>query len=106
MAETKPRASKRKTVVGEVVSTRMQKTIVVEVIRRKSHPFYGRVISRDKKFYAHDEKNAAHVGDVVRLEESRPMSKLKRWRLLEVVRRSALVPAEPGAAQPETAENA
>ncbi len=106
MAETTARASKRKTVVGEVVSTRMQKTIVVKVLRRKSHPFYGRVVSRDKKFYAHDEKNVAHVGDVVRLEEGRPMSKLKRWRLLEVIRRAALVPAEPEATQPEAAENA
>ncbi len=94
MAETTATASKRKTVVGEVVSTRMQKTIVVEVTRRKSHPFYGRVISRDKKLYAHDEKNAAHVGDVVRLEETRPLSKLTRWRLKEIVRRAALVGAE------------
>ncbi len=106
MAETTARASKRKTVVGEVVSTRMQKTIVVQVLRRKSHPFYGRVVSHDKKFYAHDEKNVAHVGDVVRLEEGRPMSKLKRWRLLEVIRRAALVPAEPETTQPEAAEQA
>jgi small subunit ribosomal protein S17 len=82
---------RRKEVVGEVVSSRMQKTIVVEVVRKKSHAFYGRVISKGKKFYAHDEKNEAHVGDVVRLEETRPLSKLKRWRLKEVVRRSALV---------------
>ncbi len=99
MAETTATASKRKTVVGEVVSTKMQKTIVVEVTRRKSHPFYGRVISRDKKLYAHDEKNTANVGDVVRLEETRPLSKLKRWRLKEVVRRAALV--EPSATAAE-----
>ncbi len=100
MAATTATASKRKTVVGEVTATRMQKTIVVEVLRRKSHPFYGRVISRNKKFYAHDEKNVAHVGDVVRIEETRPLSKLKRWRLLDVVRRAALVGPEaetPGA---------
>jgi small subunit ribosomal protein S17 len=83
---------RRKVVVGEVVSTKMSKTIVVEVTRTKSHPLYGRVISRDQKFYAHDEKNETHVGDVVRLEETRPLSKLKRWRLKEVVRRAALVP--------------
>ena len=82
----------RKQVVGEVVSNRMKKTIVVEVTRKKAHPFYGRVVSKGKKFYAHDENNEAHVGDVVRLEETRPVSKLKRWRLKEVIRKTALVP--------------
>ena len=91
MAETQA-AGRRKEVVGEVVSNRMQKTIVVQVIRRKAHPLYIRVISKAKKFYAHDENNQAHVGDVVRLEETRPLSKLKRWRLKEVVRKAALVP--------------
>jgi small subunit ribosomal protein S17 len=81
----------RKQVVGEVVSSKMHKTIVVEVVRKKSHPFYGRVVSKGKKFYAHDEKNEARVGDVVRLEETRPLSKLKRWRLKEIVRKTALV---------------
>jgi small subunit ribosomal protein S17 len=85
-------AGRRKEIVGEVVSSRMHKTIVVQVIRKRAHPLYGRVVSKAKKFYAHDEKNDAHVGDVVRLEETRPLSKLKRWRLKEVVRRSALVP--------------
>ena len=56
---------RRKVIVGEVVSNKMQKTIVVEVVRKKAHPFYGRVVSKAKKFYAHDEKNEAHVGDVV-----------------------------------------
>jgi small subunit ribosomal protein S17 len=83
---------RRKEVVGEVVSDRMHKTIVVEVVRKKSHPFYFRVVAKDKKFYAHDEKNEAHTGDVVRLEETRPLSKLKRWRLKEIVRKAALVP--------------
>ena len=93
MAETaqKP-AGRRKEVVGEVVSNKMHKTIVVAVTRTKSHPLYARVISTDKKFYAHDEKNEAHVGDFVRLEETRPLSKLKRWRLKEIIRRTALVP--------------
>jgi small subunit ribosomal protein S17 len=91
MAETKT-AGRRKEVIGNVVSNRMNKTIVVQVVRRKSHPLYTRVISKAKKFYAHDEKNEAHIGDVVRLEETRPLSKLKRWRLKEVVRKTALVP--------------
>ncbi len=83
---------RRKEVVGYVVSNKMHKTIVVKVTRQKSHPFYGRVIAINKKFYAHDEKNECHVGDVVRIEETRPLSKLKRWKLKEVVRKAALVP--------------
>jgi len=89
MAET---AGRRKELIGSVVSNRMHKTIVVQVIRRRSHPLYSRVVSKAKKFYAHDEKNEAHIGDVVRLEETRPLSKLKRWRLKEIVRKTALVP--------------
>jgi len=93
MAETTQKAQgRRKEVVGEVVSSRMHKTIVVQVTRKKAHPFYGRVIARNKKFYAHDEKNEAHVGDVVRLEETRPLSKLKRWKLKDIVRKAALLP--------------
>jgi small subunit ribosomal protein S17 len=83
---------RRKEVVGEVVANRMSKTIVVQVTRKKAHPFYGRVVARNKKFYAHDEKNEAHVGDVVRLQETRPLSKLKRWKLKDIVRKTALVP--------------
>jgi len=78
---------RRKEVVGEVVANRMQKTIVVKVTRKKAHPFYGRVVARNKKFYAHDEKNEAHVGDVVRIEETRPLSKLKRWKLKDICAR-------------------
>ena len=93
MADTTQQAAgRRKQVVGDVVSNKMHKTIVVRVTRKKSHPLYGRVISTGKKFYAHDEKNEAHVGDVVRLEETRPLSKLKRWRLKEIIRKTALVP--------------
>jgi len=93
MAETTPKAQgRRKEVVGEVLANRMQKTIVVQVTRKKSHPFYGRVVARNKKFYAHDEKNEAHVGDVVRIEETRPLSKLKRWKLKDIVRKAPLVP--------------
>ena len=99
MAETKtsteaaqPVQGRRKEVVGEVVSSRMHKTIVVQVTRKKSHAFYGRVITRHKKFYAHDEKNVAQVGDVVRLEETRPLSKLKRWKLKDIVRQATVLP--------------
>ena|SRR5262249_44561807 len=92
---TQQSAGRRKEVVGDVVSNKMHKTIVVRVTRKKSHPLYGRVISTGKKFYAHDEKNEAHVGDVVRLEETRPLSKLKRWRLKEIIRKTAIVPEAP-----------
>jgi small subunit ribosomal protein S17 len=95
MAETQNTQTegRRNTKVGYVTSTKMQKTIVVQVTRQKSHALYRRVISRSKKFYAHDENNQAHVGDVVLIEETRPMSRLKRWRLKEVIRKAALVPA-------------
>jgi small subunit ribosomal protein S17 len=83
---------RRKEVVGVVVANKMAKTIVVKVTRKKAHPFYGRVIARNKKFYAHDEKNEAHVGDFVRIEETRPLSKLKRWKLKDIIRKTALVP--------------
>jgi small subunit ribosomal protein S17 len=96
MAETRQKAQgRRKEVVGEVVSNRMHKTIVVQVTRKKSHPFYGRVIARHKKFYAHDETNRAHVGDIVRIEETRPLSKLKRWKLKDIIRKAALLPEAP-----------
>jgi small subunit ribosomal protein S17 len=96
MAETQA-AGRRKELIGHVVSNRMNKTIVVQVVRQKAHPLYSRVISKAKKFYAHDEKNEAHIGDVVRLEETRPLSKLKRWKLKEIVRKTALVPEVAGA---------
>jgi small subunit ribosomal protein S17 len=96
MAETtsQPEARKphHKELIGIVVSHKMQKTIVVEVTRKKAHPMYGRVIAIRKKFYAHDEKNEAHTGDTVKIEESRPLSKLKRWTLKDIVRKTALVP--------------
>ncbi len=86
--------SGRKNLIGQVVSTKMAKTIVVEVKRQKAHPLYRRVVARSKKFYAHDEQGQAHVGDFVRIEETRPLSKLKRWQLKEIVRRAKLVMAE------------
>ena len=81
--------------VGEVVSTKMAKTIVVEVTRRTSHPVYKRIVTKRKKFYAHDEEQSAKMGDVVRIIECRPLSKLKHWRLGEVVRRAAQLAAQP-----------
>jgi small subunit ribosomal protein S17 len=94
MAETASQARQtgRKEMIGVVVSNKMQKTIVVEVTRKKAHPLYGRVISIRKKFYAHDENNGAHVGDFVRIEETRPLSRLKRWTLKEILKKTALVP--------------
>jgi small subunit ribosomal protein S17 len=90
-------AGRRNEKVGNVVSTKMQKTIVVEVEMRKAHPKYKRIVKSNKKFYAHDEQNSARVGDVVRIRESRPLSKLKRWALEEIVRRSSLAQIEDAA---------
>jgi small subunit ribosomal protein S17 len=90
------KAQNRNEKVGEVVSTKMAKTIVVQVTRRVPHPIYKRIVTKRKKFYAHDEQSTARLGDVVRIVESRPISKLKRWSLGEVVRRAVdtSVPAE------------
>ncbi len=85
--------SRKNEKVGPVVSTKMQKTIVVQTSRRVPHPLYKRIVTKHKKFYAHDENGTARVGDIVRIVECRPLSKLKRWRLEEVVRRSALAGA-------------
>jgi small subunit ribosomal protein S17 len=81
--------------VGQVVSAKMEKTIVVEVTRRVQHPVYKRIINKRNKFYAHDENRTAQVGDVVRIVECRPLSKLKRWRLGEVIRKAVQVAVEP-----------
>lgn len=81
--------------VGQVVSTKMSKTIVVEVTRRVAHPLYKRIITKRKKFYAHDEQSAARTGDTVRIVECRPLSRLKRWTLGEVVRKAVQVEIEP-----------
>ena len=79
---------KRKQRVGEVVSNKMTKTIVVRVERRFPHAQYKKIVTSYKKFYAHDEKGDAKIGDTVRIEESRPLSKLKRWTFVEVVERA------------------
>src|SRR6201982_1569060 len=80
--------------VGEVVSTKMAKTIVVEVTRRVPHPVYKRIVNKRNKFYAHDEQQSAQVGDVVRIIECRPLSRLKRWQLGEILRKAVQVGAE------------
>ncbi len=94
--QDKPESRKNEK-VGEVVSTKMAKTIVVEVGRRVPHPIYKRIISKRKKFYAHDEQGLAKPGDIVRIIECRPISKLKRWTLGEVVRKAVQVGVDPSA---------
>lgn len=78
----------RKQRVGVVTSNKMQKTITVSVERRLRHPIYGKFVKKTKKFLAHDEDNACNIGDTVRIMETRPLSKRKRWRLVEVVERA------------------
>jgi small subunit ribosomal protein S17 len=80
-----PKRATRKTRVGEVMSSNMNKTIVVRTVTRVPHPRFGKIVKQMKKFYAHDEENKAKPGDTVRIMETRPLSKLKRWRLVEVV---------------------
>jgi small subunit ribosomal protein S17 len=86
--EAAVRANRRKVKEGIVVSDKMESTVVVAVVERVSHPRYGKTVQRTKKLYAHDEKNDAKVGDRVRVQETRPLSKLKRWRLTEIVERA------------------
>ena len=81
----------RQELVGVVTGTKMQKTIVVKVTRATQHPLYHRVVRSGKKYYAHDETGEARVGDVVRIASTRPLSKLKRWRLKQVIQRSTRV---------------
>ena len=85
MSDTEKEQGLRKQRVGNVISTKMNKTIVVEFIVRVPHPKFKKIIKRSKKFYAHDEKGEAAVGYRVRIEETRPTSRLKRWRLTEVL---------------------
>ena len=88
MSEANLQRGHKKQRIGEVVSDQMQKTIVVRVERRFRHPQFKKVVTRYKKFYAHDEKNEARVGDRVRIEETRPLSRTKSWRLAEVLERA------------------
>lgn len=87
MAETQSIETRnlRKTRIGVVTSNKMTKTITVAVERKVKHPIYGKFVKKTTKFHAHDEKNEASIGDVVRIMETRPLSKTKRWRLVEIV---------------------
>lgn len=98
MTETPPRVSRRKERIGQVLPSKMTKTIVVQVERRFRHPRYRKVITRLKKFYAHDERCEARPGDQVLIQETRPLSRLKRWRLVQVLNRP--VTETPPAATP------
>ncbi|MBI4343235.1 MAG: 30S ribosomal protein S17 [Candidatus Omnitrophica bacterium] len=91
----------RKTLVGLVTSNRMAKTIVVRVDRLSRHPVYQRVLKHSASFKAHDEKNEAKIGDLVKVMETRPLSKDKRWRLVEIVRKASLAPPVPDAEEPK-----
>jgi len=91
IVKTETERGNRKERVGEVISNKMAKTIIVRVQRRYPHPKFKKVVTGYRKFYAHDEKGDAKVGDRVRIEETRPLSRLKRWRLVEVVERGSAV---------------
>lgn len=78
----------RKERVGRVTSNKMEKTITVVVDRKVKHPVYGKFMNKSKKFHAHDEKNECNIGDTVRIMETRPLSKTKRWRLIEILERA------------------
>lgn len=78
----------RKVRIGEVTSNKMDKTITVSVKYKEKHPIYGKFVSKTKKYHAHDEKNDSHVGDTVLIMETRPLSKTKRWRLVEIIERA------------------
>jgi small subunit ribosomal protein S17 len=83
-----PDRTARKMRIGIVVSDKMQKTVVVRIDRRMPHPVYGKMVTRTKKLKAHDEENSAKLGDTVRIMETKPLSKDKRWRLVEIVERA------------------
>jgi small subunit ribosomal protein S17 len=93
--DTVQKVSRRQQKIGRVVSNKMDKTIVVVVETLKKHRIYKRTFKQTKRFQAHDEENACQIGDVVRIEESRPLSKMKRWRLVEIIKPSSgIVPVE------------
>jgi small subunit ribosomal protein S17 len=89
MSETNIDRGHRKERTGEVIASKMAKTIVVRVQRRYPHARFKKVVTSYKKFYAHDEKSEARPGDLVRIQETRPLSKLKHWRLVEIIERNA-----------------
>ena len=78
----------RKERIGEVVSSKMNKTVVIAVKIRMKHPMYGKFVNKTSKFYAHDEENTCGVGDTIRIMETRPLSKTKKWRLVEIIERA------------------
>lgn len=84
-----PKKSIKRVLTGQVVSNKMDKTAVVEVTRRVAHPLYKKYVKVTKKFHAHDESNACNIGDEVVIESTRPLSRLKRWRILEITKTSA-----------------
>lgn len=88
MTEATVERNLRKTRIGIVSSNKMEKTITVAVERKVKHPIYGKFLNKTTKFHAHDEKNECTVGDVVRIMETRPLSKTKRWRLVEVIEKA------------------
>lgn len=87
--------SNQKSRTGTVTSTKMQKTVVVSVAWRQNHPLYGKAVRRISRFYAHDEKGECKLGDVVRIVETRPLSKSKRWRVVQVVQRGEVPEVKP-----------
>jgi small subunit ribosomal protein S17 len=87
-ANTTQERTQRKTRSGQVISTKMDKTVIVKTVTRVPHPRFGKIIKQVKKFHVHDEKNEAKLGDVVSIMETRPLSKLKRWRLIEIIKQA------------------
>lgn len=96
MEQTIQTGAKQRSYIGDVVSDRMQKTVLVQLERRVQHPKYLKVVRRHTICMAHDERGECRVGDKVRIVESRPLSKRKRWRVVEIVQRSRISEAEPG----------
>jgi len=88
--------TKRKTRVGEVIGNKMDKTVIVAVDTPRKHPIYKKTIRRIVKYYAHDEKKQCKIGDKVRIEETRPLSKLKRWRVVEIIIKGEVAEIKPG----------
>ena len=80
-------ADVKSTIIGKVISDKMNKTIVVQVERKVKHPLYGKFVRRFSKMYAHDENNSSRIGDLVLIRQTRPLSKLKRWQLVEIIKR-------------------
>lgn len=105
-AEPITRSNRRKVRTGIVTSNKMMKTIVVRISRQVRHPKYGRILRQASSFKVHDETNSAGIGDLVKIMETRPLSKDKRWRLVEIVRRASTAPPVPGQESEETTKAA